>query len=479
MAKRQPLLPFIRVATTRVPVAQRMLRWMPNRARKWQGLPKFQEAPRRRKIGTILKLAGVSCVLLGLAWTLCYLYFDRAELAAPFAGVMAVGVLAVLSSRRADGTSLLIVAHGVFVSVVGVAIIDAPIAWVPRSGHMFLLPLAAGAAFTFDARERYGSLVFPLACLATFAAFAIGALDFLAPGTSPPLEVRVWGARSNTILAMTLLAAIFAIYRVDIGNRLRLERELVRAVRNREIEVHYQPQVRGNGVVTGVEALVRWRRPSGDLLPPGAFIAQAEESGAIRDIGLDVLRQACELLAQWSSQSETRNLRVAVNISPIQLLDDSFVAAISAVIRDAGVNPALIELELTESALSAETAETIEKMKALEVLGVTWALDDFGTGFSGLSTLRTLPVRKLKIDRNFVDEATTQERAQHLLGKIVEISQVMGMSALAEGVETAAQRDLLMGLGCDHFQGYLFATPMPKDALEQWINARVELSLLD
>lgn len=446
---------------------------MPNRAtRRWQGLPKFHEAPRRRKIRTILSLAGVSCIFLGLAWTLCYLYFDRAELAAPFVGVMIIGIVAALSSRRADGTSLLIVAHGVFVSVCAIAIIDAPIAWVPRSAHLFLLPLAAGAAFTFDARERYGSLAFPLACLAAFAAFAIGALDFLAPGTSPPLEVRVWGARTNTTLSMMLLAAIFAIYRVDIGNRLRLERELGRAVRSGEIEVHYQPQVRGSGEITGVEALARWRRPSGQLLAPDAFIAQAEESGAIRDIGLEVLRQACELLAQWSSRPETRELRVAVNISPIQLLDPGFVAAVTAVIQDSRVDPRLIELELTESALSAETAATIEKMKALESLGLTWALDDFGTGFSGLSTLRTLPVRKLKIDRNFVDAATSQERAQRLLGKIVEISQVMGMSALAEGVETTSQWELLVGLGCDHFQGYLFARPMPRAALEHWLATR-------
>ena len=453
---------------------------MPNRAaRKWQGLPKFQEAPRRRKIGTILLLAGISSILLGLAWTACYLYVDRAELAAPFLGVMAVGVLAVVRSRRADGASLLIVAHGVFLSVVAVAIIDAPIAWVPRSGHLFLLPLAAGAAFTFDARERYGSLVFPLACLATFAAFAIGALDFLAPGTSPPIEVRVWGARSNTVISMTLLAAIFAIYRKDIGNRLRLERELGRAVRNGEIEVHYQPQVHGNGVVTGVEALVRWRRPSGYLLPPGAFIAQAEESGAIRDIGLEVLRQACETLKQWSSTAHARHLRVAVNISPVQVLDDAFVPSVAAVIAQAEVDPALIELELTESALSHDAGMVIEKMKALESLGLTWALDDFGTGYSSLATLRTLPVRKLKIDRQFVVEAVSQENAQRLLGKILEISQVMGMSALAEGVETTAQWELLVGLGCDHFQGYLFAPPMPKDALEQWPAARVQSSLLD
>lgn len=446
---------------------------MPDKAaRQWQGLPRFQEAPRHGKIRTILRLAGVACSVLGLAWTLCYLYVDRAELAAPFVWVMAVGVLALFRSRRADGTSLLIVAHGVFVSVCAVAVIDAPIAWVPRSGHLFLLPLAAGAAFTFDARERYGSLVFPLACLATFVAFAMGALDFLAPATSPPLEVRAWGARSNTALSMVLLAAIFAIYRVDIGNRLRMERELGRAVRSGQIEVHYQPQVRGNGVVTGVEALVRWRRASGKLQQPALFIAQAEESGLIRDIGLEVLRQACGQLAQWAERPETRGLRVAVNISPVQLLDEGFVASVGAVIREARVNPALLELELTESALSAETADIIAKMKAIEATGITWVLDDFGTGFSALSTLRMLPVRALKIDRNFVHEATSHERAQRLLGKIVEISQVMGMSALAEGVETNAQCELLLRLGCSHFQGYLFARPMAQAELAHWLQGR-------
>ncbi|WP_414494807.1 putative bifunctional diguanylate cyclase/phosphodiesterase [Stenotrophomonas maltophilia] len=442
-----------------------------------RGALKFRGAARREKVSAILSLAGISCICLGLAWTSCYLYFGRAELSIVFVGLIAVGILALLRSKRSDGASILIVAHGVLVAVCAIAAIDAPIAGVPRSVHLFLLPLAAGAAFTFEARERYGSQVFPLLCLAVFAAFALGTLDRIAPGISPPVEVRHWGARFNTTISMVLLAAIFGIYRLDIGKRLRLERELGRAVRNGEIEVHYQPQVHVQSGVIGVEALVRWRHPSGGMLSPDAFIPLAEESALIDEIGLEVLRQACELLAGWSGQLHTRGMRVAVNISPIQLLSEAFVPSVAKLVNQSGINPALLELELTESALSADTAEMIERMLDLQALGVTWALDDFGTGYSSLSTLRTLPIRKLKIDRQFVQEVTSQESAQRLLGKIVEISEVMGMSALAEGVETAEQRDLLISLGCEYFQGYFFARPMPLPMLNAWMKERRSLSV--
>lgn len=400
------------------------------------------------------------------------LVFDRAELAGLFFAVAVVCVLALARRRRGDGKSVLLVAHGIVVAVCGIALIDAPIAWVPRSAHMFLLPLAAAAAFIFEARERYGSMVFPMLCLGAFAAFATGALDPLAPGISPPLEVRVWGARSNIIFAVALLAIIFKIYRADVGKRLQFERALGRAVRNGEIEVMYQPQVRGDGTVTGAEALARWRHPSGTLLSPDVFIPVAEESTLINDIGLEVLRQACDTLRGWSGSAHTAHLRIAVNVSPMQLMDETFTPALTAVIRQAGIDPALLELELTESALSSNTAAIAERMRAIEALGITWALDDFGTGYSSLATLRQLAVRKLKIDRQFVQEAATQDSAQRLLGKIIEISQVMHMSPLAEGVETIAQRDLLIGMGCDQFQGYLFARPMPASMLHDWLTAR-------
>lgn len=433
---------------------------------------KLQSEPRREKVAAILTLAGAACVSLGLAWTLCYLYFGRQELSVVFVALAGVGVLAIYCSKRSNGASLLLVAHGVLAVICAIALIDAPIAWVPRSAHLFLLPLAAGAAFTFERRERYGALFFPIACLGAFAAFAVGALDSLAPNISPPVEVRAWGARANTTISMMLLAAIFAIYRIDSGKRLRMERELGRAVRNGEIEIHYQPQVRDSGIVSGAEALVRWRHPSGRLLSPDAFIHLAEESALIREIGLEVLRQACETLKHWSGDPRTQALRLAVNISPVQLLDDALVSSVSAIIRAAGVDPALLEFELTESALSTDTAAMIERMEELESTGASWALDDFGTGYSSLATLRTLPVRKLKIDRQFLVEATRQESAQRLLGKIIEISHVMGMSALAEGVETLEQRELLLRLGCDHFQGYLFARPMPRAELQAWLDTQ-------
>ncbi len=158
-----------------------------------------------------------------------------------------------------------------------------------------------------------------------------------------------------------------------------------------------------------------------------------------------------------------------VGLGPVQLQDEALVSSVSAIIRAAGIDPVLLEFELTESALSADTAAVVGRMEQLESTGVSWALDDFGTGYSSLATLRTLPVRKLKIDRQFLAEATRQESAQQLLGKIIEISHVMGMSALTEGVETIDQRDLLIRLGCDHFQGYLFARPMPRQELDAWL----------
>lgn len=430
---------------------------------------RFEGAARREKVGAILTLTGVSCVLLGLGWMACYLYFDRAGLAMAFSGQIAVGLLALSRSKRSDSTSLLLVAHGIFVAICAVAIIDAPIAWVPRSAHLYFLPLAAGAIFTFEPRERYGSVVFPLLCTATLVAFATGLLDAAAPRHSPPIQVRAWGAITNTVLSMALLAAVFVIYRADIGRRLQLERSLGRAVRNGEIEVHYQPQVRADGRLTSVEALVRWRHPSGVLIQPDGFIALAEESLLIRDIGLEVLRQACATLQRWAHDPARSQLKIAVNVSPVQLSDARFVAAVIAIIQAAQVPPGALEFEITESALGSDPAQACATMRAIEAFGVSWALDDFGTGYSSLATLRRLPVRVLKIDRQFVADATTQEAARRLLGKIVEISEVMGMEALAEGIETPAQKELLLRMGCRRFQGFLFGRPMPLEQLQAWI----------
>lgn len=427
---------------------------------------KFHGTIRRDKVGTILSLTGVSCIVAGLGWMLCYMYFGRYELSLAFAALTGAGIFAARRRKRFDSRSLLIVSHVIFAVITLISIIDAPIEQVPRSVHLYFLPLAAGAAFTFEARERYGSALFPLICVAMCALFSTGALDSIAPNLSPPLEVRLIGAIFNPLLAMSVLATVFFIYRADSGKRLSLERELARAVRESRIDVLYQPQVSASGQVSGAEALVRWRRASGKAVAPDVFIPLAEESGLIKEIGLEVLRQACAVVQRWSADAVMRQIRVSVNISPMQLADADFVPSMMAVIQQAGIAPSSLEFELTESALCDHAPSTLERMRQIEALGISWALDDFGTGFSSLSALRTLPVRRLKIDRQFVLDASAEHGGPELLGKIIEISQVMGMEALAEGVETQAQLQQLIRLGCTRFQGYLFGRPMPPEQLE-------------
>lgn len=427
---------------------------------------KFHGTIRRDKVGAILSLTGISCIVAGLGWMLCYMYYGRYELSLAFAALVGAGVLAARRRKRFDSRSLLIVSHVIFVVITLISIIDAPIAQVPRSVHLYFLPLAAGAAFTFEARERYGSAGFPLICVAMCALFSTGALDAVAPGLSPPVQVRLIGALFNPTLAMAVLATVFFVYRADSGKRLSLERELARAVREGRIDVLYQPQVSAAGEVSGAEALVRWRRASGKVVAPDVFIPLAEESGLIQEIGLEVLRQACAVVQRWSADPAMRAVRVSVNISPVQLADADFVPSMLVVIRQAGISPASLEFELTESALCGHAPTTVERMRQIEAYGISWALDDFGTGFSSLSALRTLPVRRLKIDRQFVLDASAEQGGSGLLGKIIEISQVMGMEALAEGVETEAQLQQLIRLGCTRFQGFLFGRPMPPQQLE-------------
>lgn len=427
---------------------------------------KFHGAIRRDKVGAILSLTAVSCISTGLGWMACYLYYGSYLLSLAFVALAAAGVVAASRRRRCDSRSLLVVSHVIFAVILLIAIIDAPFGGVSRTVHLYFLPLAAGAAFTFEARERYGSTIFPLLCAAMCAAFSTGLLDSIAPGMSPPAPVRQLGAVTNPFLAMVVLATVFALYRADSGRRLSLERELARAVPEGRIDVLYQPQATADGQIVGAEALARWRRSAGDVVAPDVFIPLAEESGLIKSIGLDVLRQACATLEAWSHVSATRALKVSVNISPLQLADAGFVEAVTAVIVASGASPALLEFELTESALCGHVPTTLQRMRQIEALGVSWALDDFGTGFSSLSALRTLPVRRLKIDRQFLVDAGTEQAGHGLLGKIIEISQVMGMQALAEGVETRAQLQLLVSLGCSRFQGFLFGRPMPATQLQ-------------
>ena len=247
-----------------------------------------------------------------------------------------------------------------------------------------------------------------------------------------------------------------------VNSRLTIETELRRAIKENEFEVHYQPQVNAHtGELEGAEALVRWIHPTAGMVSPVEFIPIAEETGLIREIGDWVLNQACITFQRWNLESEL-NLSVAVNISVIQL-DDSFVLRVQEILNQSGLDKNNLELEITESLLMDNVQENIRILENINRQGVRFAMDDFGTGYSSLSYLRQFPISKLKIDRSFVNDITSDSDDEAIVKAIIVMGQTLKLKVIAEGVENHQQLLLLQSMGCDSYQGFYFSKPLKEE----------------
>jgi diguanylate cyclase (GGDEF)-like protein/PAS domain S-box-containing protein len=254
-----------------------------------------------------------------------------------------------------------------------------------------------------------------------------------------------------------------------VSARAGLEADLREGLKQAQFVLHYQPQLNASGHVTGVESLVRWQHPQRGLVPPGEFIPLAEETGLILPLGNWVLESACRQLAQWAPDPKRADLCVAVNVSAGQMHQADFVEQVQAVLARTGANPKRLKLELTESLLLKDIEDTIVKMKRLKAQGIGFSLDDFGTGYSSLSYLKRLPLEQLKIDQSFVRDVLTDPNDAAIARTVVALAQSLGLSVIAEGVETQAQCDFLAQQGCNAYQGYLFSRPLPIAAFEAFL----------
>lgn len=252
--------------------------------------------------------------------------------------------------------------------------------------------------------------------------------------------------------------------------RATLEKDLRNAVREGQIIPYFQAQVEGTGRLTGAEILVRWRHPERGMVMPDQFIPMAEETGLILNMGKAVLAAACAQLVAWGAQPETSHLTLAVNVSFRQLRQPDFVEQVLSVLEGSGANPHRLKLEITESQLMDNVENTIAKMAALTLRGIDFALDDFGTGYSSLAYLKRLPLEKIKIDRSFVRDVLTDPNDAVIAKSIVALAQSLGLSVIAEGVETEEQRNFLAENGCHEYQGYLFGRPLPIEEFERSMN---------
>ncbi|HEX7121847.1 MAG TPA: EAL domain-containing protein [Gemmatimonadaceae bacterium] len=275
----------------------------------------------------------------------------------------------------------------------------------------------------------------------------------------------------------------YAIYAREMHDRvmerLELEADLRRAVMANAFVVEYQPIVHlETGEIYGAEALVRWSHPAQGLIPPGRFVELAEETGLIVPIGRAVLREACIHARDWQARGlSDRPIQMSVNLSGRHFQEDSLVDDVRDALRDSGLDPLSLTLEITESVLMQRSAVMLEKLQALKALGINLAIDDFGTGYSSLSYLQQFPIDVLKIDRTFVEAVGNAEGDAVLARAIIALGRTLGIDTVAEGIEREAQRQGLRALGCTFGQGYLFARPMSPEQFAARVRERGPLAV--
>jgi EAL domain-containing protein (putative c-di-GMP-specific phosphodiesterase class I) len=295
-----------------------------------------------------------------------------------------------------------------------------------------------------------------------FPSCSIGIVHACEPGAAPDDLMR------NADIAMYEAKRAgygdYAIYDVSMHDeavaRLKLQTDLRRAVERGEFHIAYQAVVDpANSKILSFEALLRWDHPTRGAVGPAEFIAVAEEIGIIRKVDRWVMRKACEELASWQRRFGRPDLRVSVNISASEFVDTDFVDHLSNVLREFGLLPQSLELEITEGIFLHPSPGIAETIAAVRHLGVRIALDDFGTGYSSLSYINRYPIDTIKIDKSFIDGVATNRQTRAIVELIVKLGDALDLNIIAEGVETQEQTDILMQIGCRAIQGYHFARP--------------------
>jgi EAL domain-containing protein (putative c-di-GMP-specific phosphodiesterase class I) len=249
-------------------------------------------------------------------------------------------------------------------------------------------------------------------------------------------------------------------FEVSMDKQLRekraLQQDLRSALARDELELHYQPQAKIGGEITGFEALVRWHHPRSGLVPPSTFIPLAEESGIIVALGEWILRSACHEAASWP-----KPLRIAVNLSPVQFQHGDLAKLVHEVLLETGLSPSRLELEITEGVLIGDFSGAVATLRRLKNLGVRIAMDDFGTGYSSLSYLQSFPFDKIKIDQSFIANLSHSRQAATIIRAVIALGRGLELPVVAEGVETAEQVAFLASEQCTEIQGYFIGRPCP------------------
>jgi EAL domain-containing protein (putative c-di-GMP-specific phosphodiesterase class I) len=426
----------------------------------------------RRRIIVTLWIGSVLLSIMGIGWGLFFAIRGAWSVVAIDVAMLATGVtIGILTHHRRTRIAFFLLVGSILLIVCGISLVlDIPDAQAPRSTHHFLLVLAlTSLLFLRDDRAvlRFGVTGVCLVGFVVLASSDIGiASDYALPG-----NMRIWGTWVNNSFSAIGMYLLIHVMVADFTEHSVLEAALREGLARGEFFLVYQPQVTSLGVVTGAEALVRWRHPKMGLVAPDDFIPLAEQTGLIQPLGAWVLGTACAQLVAWSAQPDLKHLTLAINVSVHQFHQSDFVQRVQSTLERTGAQAHRLKVELTESSLVHDIDEIILKMEQLKSLGVGLSLDDFGTGFSSLNYLKRLPLDQLKIDQSFVRDVLTDNNDAAIARMVIGLGDSLGFAVIAEGVESRGQREFLMQNGCHLFQGYLFSKPVPADAFAQYVRS--------
>ncbi|WP_382203110.1 putative bifunctional diguanylate cyclase/phosphodiesterase [Hydrogenophaga defluvii] len=424
----------------------------------------------RERTRIMVLVGGMLVMGNGLGWALFFLSAQNWYVAA-LEGALALVGLAIYRLQKAGHSrfaSCLLFSTVFLVICVFSLILDVPTVAAPRTSHLWLLTVGLCAYYVLYEEKPWLRYSVASIYFAAFYVFASTHFGFRTEYAMPD-STRVVGTWINAAGAMLVMYLTLYLMNTDPSLRGGLHSAMRDALAARQFRLFYQPQVDETGHVVGAEALMRWDRPGVGMVSPAEFIPLAEQTGFILSLGGWGLMDACNRLAKWQHSEHLAHLTLSVNVSAQQIRQPDFVDLVRTVLALSGAPAKKLKLELTESMLVQDMEDLITTMNSLADLGVGIALDDFGTGYSSLAYIKRLPLRQLKIDQSFVRDIAGDKHSAAIARTLIALGQTLGLTVVAEGVETAQQRALLLREGCRVFQGYLFARPMEVEAFEQFI----------
>lgn len=416
----------------------------------------------KRRQFFLLFLTGIICCAGGIFWSGAYVYSGKPYLAAICSSVVILGVYSLYTAfkglRKKD---ISIFSHLILFICIIISLTDYPLTDTPRSSHTYLLVYSIGGMLFLRNESVYLKNYIPLFSLLLYFIFSVSDISFASERFHPPVPIMINGVYVNYAICLLLIFGILVIYRSDYTNEKYIECALTKAMIRNELYVCYQPQIDNNGHIRSAEALLRWKHPTRGFIPPDSFIPVAEASGLIIPLGYWVLEQVCRDMRTMYSHGI--NVKVSVNLSPLQLMEPSFTYNVQSILKKESISFRDITFEITESTFLYDKKKITAIMNDLSKNGVSWSLDDLGSGYASLNVLNEMPFDEVKIDRALLKNGLNNVKNIIIIENVIEMGKKTGMSVVVEGVETEKMAQLLFNMGNVILQGFHYSKPLPVD----------------